>query len=61
MNTNKWVGVGAMIGAVAFAASAQAAPFSCPKKGGDLVFAGEAKINSLDQPRRTRSRRATSR
>jgi ABC-type transport system substrate-binding protein len=26
-----------------------AAKFTCPKKGGDLVFAGEAKVNSLDQ------------
>jgi peptide/nickel transport system substrate-binding protein len=25
------------------------AKFTCPKKGGDLVFAGEAKVNSLDQ------------
>jgi peptide/nickel transport system substrate-binding protein len=49
MNMNKWVGVGAVIGAFAIATTAQAAPFSCPKKGGDLVFAGEAKINSLDQ------------
>jgi peptide/nickel transport system substrate-binding protein len=31
------------------AAPALAAKFECPKKGGDLVFAGEAKINSLDQ------------
>ncbi len=26
-----------------------AAPFSCPKKGGDLVFGQEANVNSLDQ------------
>lgn len=29
--------------------TADAAKFACPKKGGDLVFAGEAKVNSLDQ------------
>src|ERR1700730_18192420 len=36
--------------AVAFGAAspALAAHFECPKKGGDLVFAGEAKLNSLD-------------
>ncbi len=28
---------------------ALAAPFSCPKKGGDLVFGQEANVNSLDQ------------
>ena len=28
---------------------AAAAPFACPRTGGDLVFAGEAKLNSLDQ------------
>ena len=30
------------------AAPALAAKFVCPKKGGDLVFGGEAKVNSLD-------------
>src|SRR5438105_245032 len=39
-----------MIAAVFGAASpAFAAHFECPKKGGDLVFAGEAKVNSIDQ------------
>jgi hypothetical protein len=39
-----------MIAAVLGAASpALAARFECPKKGGDLVFGGEAKVNSLDQ------------
>ncbi|MBV8650297.1 MAG: ABC transporter substrate-binding protein, partial [Alphaproteobacteria bacterium] len=32
----------------AAASPALAAHFECPKKGGDLVFAGEAKLNSLD-------------
>ena len=35
--------------ALAFASQSFAVPFTCPKKGGDLVFAGEAKVNSLDQ------------
>ena len=30
-------------------AAAPAAAFACPKTGGDLVFGGEAKVNSLDQ------------
>ncbi len=29
--------------------SAEAQQFSCPKKGGDLVFGQQAKVNSLDQ------------
>lgn len=36
-------------GLVAGAPLALAAHFECPHKGGDLVFAGEAKVNSLDQ------------
>src|SRR5437868_11716360 len=28
---------------------AEAQQFACPKKGGDFVFAEEAKVNSLDQ------------
>lgn len=43
------VQLGLAAGLVGLAGSALAAPFSCPKKGGDLVFAGEAKVNSLDQ------------
>ena len=31
------------------ASCANAAPFSCPRKGGDLVFGQEANANSLDQ------------
>jgi peptide/nickel transport system substrate-binding protein len=42
-----WFGLAA--GVLGCAGSALAAPFACPKKGGDLVFAGEAKINGLDQ------------
>ncbi|HTZ81180.1 MAG TPA: ABC transporter substrate-binding protein [Stellaceae bacterium] len=49
MATKHWVQLGVLAGVVGFAAPALAAPFTCPKKGGDLVFAGEAKINSLDQ------------
>ncbi|MSP88154.1 MAG: hypothetical protein EXQ92_04980, partial [Alphaproteobacteria bacterium] len=30
-------------------ASASAQQFSCPRKGGTLTFAQEAKVNSLDQ------------
>src|SRR5437016_2219289 len=29
-------------------AASTAAVFTCPKTGGDLVFGGEAKVNSLD-------------
>ena len=32
-----------------FATAANAAPFECPHKGGDLVFGQEANINTLDQ------------
>ena len=35
--------------AVALATSAVAAPFTCPTRGGDLVFGQEANVNSLDQ------------
>ena len=31
------------------ATTAQAAPFACPQKGGNLVFGQEANVNSLDQ------------
>ncbi len=31
------------------ATGAQAAPFACPHKGGDLIFGQEANVNSLDQ------------
>src|SRR5882757_7888617 len=42
--------IGLLAGVLGLAAApALAAPFACPKKGGDLVFAGEAKVNSLDQ------------
>lgn len=33
----------------AYASAALAAPFQCPRTGGDLVFGQEANINSLDQ------------
>ena len=29
--------------------AAQAAPFTCPQRGGDIVFGQEANVNSLDQ------------
>jgi peptide/nickel transport system substrate-binding protein len=35
--------------ALAFCAAPALAKFECGRKGGDLVFAGEAKINGLDQ------------
>src|SRR4051794_13710141 len=35
--------------ALAFLAAPAFAKFECGRKGGDLVFAGEAKINGLDQ------------
>jgi peptide/nickel transport system substrate-binding protein len=38
-----------VFGVLGLAGPALAAPFTCPKKGGELVFAGEAKVNSLDQ------------
>ncbi|MBV9523258.1 MAG: ABC transporter substrate-binding protein [Alphaproteobacteria bacterium] len=44
-----WLRLGAALGALGAAAPVSAAHFECPKKGGDLVFAGEAKVNSLDQ------------
>jgi peptide/nickel transport system substrate-binding protein len=49
METKQWVRLGILVGVVGFGGPALAAPFACPKKGGDLVFAGEAKVNSLDQ------------
>lgn len=33
----------------AFALPAAAAPFTCPQRGGDIVFGQEANVNSLDQ------------
>src|ERR1700743_1266168 len=36
----------ALLGAAS--SPALAAHFECPKKGGHLIFAGEAKLNSLD-------------
>ncbi|MCC6472049.1 MAG: ABC transporter substrate-binding protein [Alphaproteobacteria bacterium] len=44
-----WIRHGLAVGLLGLATPALAAPFTCPKKGGDLVFAGEAKVNSLDQ------------
>ena len=49
MATKHWVRLSILAGVMGLAGPALAAPFTCPKKGGDLVFAGEAKINSLDQ------------
>src|SRR5258707_10839365 len=40
--------LGIVAGMIGAASPALAAHFECPKKGGDLVFAGEAKLNSLD-------------
>ncbi len=37
-----------LAGALGVAAGPAMAKFECPKKGGDLVFGGEAKVNSLD-------------
>lgn len=42
-----WIGI--VFGVLGLAGPALAAPFTCAKKGGNLVFAGEAKVNSLDQ------------
>ena len=39
----------AAFSAAALAATSASAQFACPKKGGNLVFAQEAKVNSLDQ------------
>lgn len=49
MQTKTWLRHGLAVGLLGLATPALAAPFTCPKKGGDLVFAGEAKVNSLDQ------------
>ncbi|MCC7048406.1 MAG: ABC transporter substrate-binding protein [Alphaproteobacteria bacterium] len=49
MQSRTWLRHGLAVGLLGLAAPALAAPFTCPKKGGDLVFAGEAKVNSLDQ------------
>jgi peptide/nickel transport system substrate-binding protein len=49
MRTKAWIRHGLVLGVLGFAGPALAAPFTCPKKGGELVFAGEAKVNSLDQ------------
>src|SRR5687767_4325265 len=43
------MGAGLVGLALVCASGEAAAKFTCPKKGGDLVFAGEAKVNSLDQ------------
>lgn len=43
------VQLGLAAGLIGLSGAALAAPFTCPKKGGELVFAGEAKVNSLDQ------------
>ena len=49
MQRNRWIWNSVVFGVLGLAGPAFAAPFACPKKGGDLVFAGEAKVNSLDQ------------
>jgi peptide/nickel transport system substrate-binding protein len=49
MHTKAWIRHGLVVGILGLASPALAAPFTCPKKGGELVFAGEAKVNSLDQ------------
>ena len=49
MQRNRWIWNSVVFGVLGLAGPALAAPFTCPKKGGDLVFAGEAKVNSLDQ------------
>jgi len=49
MKTTMLTRLALVAGVIGLAAPALAAPFACPKKGGDLVFAGEAKVNSLDE------------
>ncbi len=49
MNHQRLIRNSVLFGMLGLAGPALAAPFTCPKKGGDLVFAGEAKVNSLDQ------------
>ena len=43
------IGRSIVLSALLTGAAAHAAPFSCPQKGGDLVFGQEANVNSLDQ------------
>ena len=38
-----------LLAGTAWCATADAAPFACPKRGGNLVFGQEANVNSLDQ------------
>lgn len=49
MNHKRLIRNSVLFGMLGLAGPVLAAPFTCPKKGGDLVFAGEAKVNSLDQ------------
>jgi len=48
---SRWPLAAAALSAAFFAGAgdAEAQQFSCPKKGGDLVFGQQAKVNSLDQ------------
>jgi peptide/nickel transport system substrate-binding protein len=49
MRSHHLVRLGMIAAVFGTASPAVAAHFECPKKGGDLVFGGEAKVNSLDQ------------
>jgi peptide/nickel transport system substrate-binding protein len=42
-------GIAALLTGFLLPGAAQAAPFRCPTRGGDLVFGQEANVNSLDQ------------
>jgi peptide/nickel transport system substrate-binding protein len=42
-------GIAALLTGFLLPGAAQAAPFQCPTRGGDLVFGQEANVNSLDQ------------
>ncbi|KAB2849171.1 MAG: hypothetical protein F9K44_08795, partial [Hyphomicrobiaceae bacterium] len=52
MKIVSYAGSGAVLATLALVGLASGpalAQFTCPKKGGNLVFAQEAKVNSLDQ------------
>src|SRR5882724_793311 len=49
MRSHHLVRLGIIAAVFGAASPTAAAHFECPKKGGDLVFGGEAKVNSLDQ------------
>ena len=49
MARNALAAFGAVAGLAALCGTAQAERFTCPQKGGDLLFGQEANVNSLDQ------------